>query len=214
MTGGKAYYNTNDLASSFKRAADDASSYYLLGYYLDANNNNKSGWRQLKVKVSKSDTEIRARQGFFLTNATVHRDVTREAEIGNALASPLEGTGIPITMKWVGVSGEGNKKSAEFVVQLAPGGITLGGAPDNRVNFEFAVTAYAENAKKGDVPKKFGQTFAASVTEAKMAKFRADGIRFGGSVPDVAPGHYEVRLVVRDNVSGKIGSVTAPLTVN
>jgi fibronectin type 3 domain-containing protein len=47
-----------------------------------------------------------------------------------------------------------------------------------------------------------------------MAKFRADGIRFGGSVPDVAPGHYEVRLVVRDNVSGKIGSVTAPLTVN
>jgi hypothetical protein len=37
MTGGKAYYNTNDLATSFKRAADDASSYYLLGYYLPRN---------------------------------------------------------------------------------------------------------------------------------------------------------------------------------
>ena len=35
MTGGKAFYNTNDLATSFKRAADDASSYYLLGYYLN-----------------------------------------------------------------------------------------------------------------------------------------------------------------------------------
>jgi VWFA-related protein len=38
MTGGKAFYNTNDLASSFKRAADDASSYYLAGYYLDTHN--------------------------------------------------------------------------------------------------------------------------------------------------------------------------------
>jgi VWFA-related protein len=213
MTGGKAFYNTNDLATSFKRAADDASSYYLVGYYLDTSNE-KAGWRTLKVKMDKGGTEVRARQGFFVTNATVHRELTRMTDLGNALTSPLEGTGIPITMKWVGVSGDGDKKKADFVVQLAPGGIALGNAPDNRVDFEFVVTAYAEKAKKGDVPKKFGQTFATSVTEQKMATLRANGIRFGGSLPDIAPGQYAVRLVVRDNVTGKIGSVTAPLTVN
>jgi hypothetical protein len=30
----------------------------------------------------------------------------------------------------------------------------------------------------------------------------------------LAPGQYTVRVVIRDNVTGKIGSVTAPLTVN
>jgi len=155
MTGGKAYYNTNDLAGSFKRAADDASSYYLVGYYLD-NSNNKAGWRTLKVKIDKTGIDVRHRQGFFVTNATVHREITRNTDLANALVSPLEGTGIPIAMKWLGVSGDGDKKKAEFMVQLAPGGVTLSAAPNNRVNFEYIVTAYAEKAKKDDVPKKFG----------------------------------------------------------
>jgi VWFA-related protein len=213
MTGGKAYYNTNDLATSFKRAADDASSYYLVGYYLDSNDD-KAGWRTLKVKLDKSGTEVRARQGFFVTNATVHRELTRMTDLGNALTSPLEGTGIPITMKFAGVSGDGDKKKADFMVQLAPGSIMIGNAPDNHVNFDWVVTAYAENAKKGDVPKKFGQTLATSVPEAKMAAVRSSGVRFAGQIQDMAPGQYAVRLVVRDNVTGKIGSVTAPLTVN
>ena len=54
MTGGKAFYNTNDLAGSFRRAADDGSSYYMLGYYLDTHNN-KAGWRKLQVKIDKKD---------------------------------------------------------------------------------------------------------------------------------------------------------------
>jgi hypothetical protein len=31
---------------------------------------------------------------------------------------------------------------------------------------------------------------------------------------ELVPGQYTVRMVIRDNVTGKIGSVTAPLTVN
>jgi VWFA-related protein len=213
MTGGKAYYNTNDLSGSFKRAADDASSYYLVGYYLD-NHNNKAGWRTLKVKIDKTGVDVRHRQGFFVTNATVHREITRNTDLSNALVSPLEGTGIPITMKWLGVTGDGDKKKAEFIVQLAPGSVTLSGAPDNRVNFEYIVTAFAEKAKKDDAPKKFGQLFASSLPENQMATLRASGVRFKGALLDVAPGAYAVRLVVRDNISGKIGSVTAPLTVN
>jgi VWFA-related protein len=52
MTGGNAFANTNDLAACFKRAADDASSYYLVTYYL-GQQNNRSGWRTLNVKVEK-----------------------------------------------------------------------------------------------------------------------------------------------------------------
>jgi VWFA-related protein len=211
MTGGKAFYNTNDLAGSFKRAADDASSYYLLGYYLD-NSDNKAGWRTLKVKIDKTGLDIRNRQGFFVTNATVHREITRNTDIANALASPLEGTGIPITMKWLGVSGDGEKKKAEFAVHLPPGGVTL--TADNRVNFEYVVTAYAEKAKKNDVPRKFGQMFASSLPDTQMATLRTSGVLFKGALLDVPPGEYAVRLVVRDNISGKVGSVTAPLTVN
>ena len=212
MTGGKAFYNTNDLTNSFKRAADDASSYYLVGYYLDTHNN-KAGWRQLKVKVDKKDTEVRARKGFFVTNATLHMELTRSSDLSYALTSPMEGTGIPLTVKWLGTSGEGTTKKASFLVQLASSSLTLDPAGQNRLNFDFAAAAYAFKSKDGKPATSVGKSFAPSLTEAQMAEVRAKGVGFNDAL-DLAPGQYNVRFVIRDNISGKIGSVTAPLTVN
>ena len=119
MTGGKAFYNTNDLATSFKRAADDASSYYLVGYYLDLKNNH-AGWRSLKVKVDKKDTEVRARKGFFVTNATLHMDLTRSTDLNFALTSPIEGTGVPSHGEVArAFRGPAATKKAGFLVQSA-----------------------------------------------------------------------------------------------
>jgi VWFA-related protein len=212
MTGGKAFYNTNDLATSFKRAADDASSYYLVGYYLDLKNNH-AGWRQLKVKVDRKDTEVRARKGFFLTNATLHMDTTRTTDLNFALTSPIEGTGVPVTVKWLGVSGDGATKKAGFLVHLPFTGLTFDPAGPNKLNFDFAVAAFPATGKESKPAGSMGKTFAPSLTDAQVADIREKGVAFNYAI-DLAPGQYAVRFVVRDNVSGKVGSVTAPLTVN
>jgi hypothetical protein len=124
ITGGKAFYNTNDLAGSFKLAADDASSYYMLGYYLDTKNN-KPGWRKLQVKVDKKDTEVRARNGFFVTKATMNPMLSRDRDMANALHSPIEGTGVPMTVQWVGLAPDGDKKKAVFSAHVPGGGLTF-----------------------------------------------------------------------------------------
>ena len=212
MTGGKAFYNTNDLASSFKRAADDASSYYLLGYYLDTHNN-RAGWRSLKVKVDKKDTEVRARKGFFVTNATLHMDLTRTSDLSYALTSPIEGTGVPIDVKWLGVKGDGATKKAGFLVHLPFNALSLDPAVQNRVNFDFVVAAYAFNSKDGKASTTLGKSFTPTLNDAQLAEVRTKGVGFNYAL-DLAPGQYSVRFVIRDNISGKVGSVTAPLTVN
>ncbi len=212
MTGGKAFYNTNDLATSFKRAADDASSYYLLGYYLDTHNNH-AGWRSLKVKVDKKDTEVRARKGFFVTNATLHMDLTRTTDLSYALTSPIEGTGVPIDVKWLGVSGDGATKKAGFLVHLPFNALSLDPAAQNRVNFDFVVAAYAFNSKDGKASTTLGKSFTPTLNDAQLAEIRNKGVGFNYAL-DLVPGQYSVRFVIRDNISGKVGSVTAPLTVN
>jgi hypothetical protein len=213
MTGGKAFYNTNDLASSFKRAADDASSYYLAGYYLDTKNNH-AGWRQLKVKVDKKDTEVRARKGFFVTNATIHAELTRNSDLSYALTSPIEGTGVPLTVKWLGNSGEGAKKTAQLLIKLPPNSVSIEGAEgQNHLNFDFAVAAFANNSKDGKPAMTGGKTITSPIPQAQMATLRTNGIGFKNSL-ELDPGQYNVRVVIRDNVTGKVGSVTAPLTVN
>lgn len=210
MTGGKAFYNTNDLASSFKRAADDASSYYLAGYYLDTHNNN-AGWRQLKVKVDKKNTEVRARKGFFVTNATIHLEMTRDSDMSYALTSPIEGTGVPISVKWAGVTGDGEKKKAIFMAQMPVNGLAFDSGEQNKLNFDFAAMAF--NNKDGKVAGQVAVNFAKPISEAQVAAVRATGVGFRNAL-ELGPGSYTVRFVVRDNVTGKVGSVTAPLTVN
>jgi VWFA-related protein len=212
MTGGKAFYNTNDLATCFKRAADDASSYYMVGYYLDIKNNH-AGWRNLKVKIDRKDTEVRARKGFLVTNATLHMDLARANDLNFALTSPIEGTGIPVTVKWLNVAGTGTTKQAGFLVQLPFTGLAFDPSGTNKVNFDFAAAAYPVNSKDGKPATTMGKSFAPSLTEAQVADVRMKGVSFNYAL-DLPPGQYAVRFVVRDNVSGKVGSVTAPLTVN
>jgi VWFA-related protein len=209
MTGGKAFYNTNDLAGSFQRAADDAASYYMLGYYLDTHNN-KPGWRTLKVKVGKKDVEIRARTGFFVTNSTMNPLLSRNLDIANALHSPIEGTGVPVTVQWLSVAAVGDKKKAVFLAHMPAGSLSFDPAGRDQLNFDFSALAYDKDGKEAG---QASLSFTKPVPEAQLASVRANGVDFRNTL-QLTPGKYTVRFVVRDNVTGKVGSVTAPLTVN
>jgi VWFA-related protein len=76
MTGGRAFYNRNDLDKCFEDAAQDSVSYYLLGYYLDRTGA-KTGWRELNVKVAAPHADVRARKGFFLTDSSADPEIIR-----------------------------------------------------------------------------------------------------------------------------------------
>lgn len=210
MTGGKAFYNTNDLAGSFKRAADDGASYYMLGYYLDTHNT-KPGWRKLQVKLAQKekDVEIRSRTGFFVTNATMNPGLTRDIDMSNALRSPIEGTGVPMTVEWITVASDGDRKKAEFLAHMPAGSLSFDPAGRDQLNFEFAAMAYDKNGKEAG---KALQRFTRPVPPDQLATVRANGVGFRNAI-ELGPGTYTVRFVVRDNVTGKVGSVTAPLTV-
>jgi hypothetical protein len=210
MTGGRAFYNSNDVAGGFQRAADDSTQYYLLGYYLDTKNT-KAGWRQLKVKSSKSGTEVRSRAGFFVTNATTNLAATRQVDVEAALASPFDSTGIPITVKWTGKSAEGEKKKVDFNVHLAGGSVLIDEAHSNRFDLEFDAVAF--KSADGNPAGTFGKVMQGSILAASLDSVIATGVGFHNSI-DLSPGQYTVRFVVRDNLTGKLGSVTAPLTVN
>lgn len=220
MTGGRAFYNTNDLAGSFRRAADDASSYYMLAYYLDTHND-KPGWRKLQVKLDqKKNVEIRARSGFFVTNATMNPLLSRNSDMTNALHSPIEGTGVPVTVQWLGITANAasgdkaadnaDKKKATFLAHMPAGSLSFDPAGRDQLNFEFAALAYDKSGKEAGHAE---LTFTRPVPADQLASVRANGLDFRNAL-QLAPGQYTVRFVVRDNVTGKVGSVTAPLKVN
>jgi VWFA-related protein len=207
MTGGRAYYGSNDLAGALKHAADDSSSYYLLSYYLDTHHN-KPGWRKLQVVVSRNDVQVSARAGFLVTNASVNPEITHKADVEFAMNSPFDSTGIEVTEQWLEPSGHGGKKKIGFVLQM-PANDLIDEADRNRFDMEIVARA----TKKGAIANTVGQTVRGVLPPDALAKIKAEGIIYRNSI-DLAPGDYQVRFIVRDNLNGRIGSLIVPLTVN
>jgi hypothetical protein len=62
-TGGKAYYNTNDLAAALKHAVDDGANYYTIGYSL-ADRKMDGSYRQIEVKLLHGKEKLAYRHGY------------------------------------------------------------------------------------------------------------------------------------------------------
>jgi VWFA-related protein len=214
MTGGRAFYNSNDLIEGFRRAVDDSASYYLLGYYLDTKND-KPGWRKLKVKVEDKDAAVRARSGFLVTNTTMNPRVTKDSDLSFALNSPFEASGIPIWMQWRPDPEQAASKTEEKRVTFDlhfPGDIIGTQGDQNAIELDV-FTVVAISGGKGAIHDPIERTVKTALTPEMLAKVRVQGMKYSG-VLSLPAGGYEVRFVVRDNVSGKVGSISAPLTMN
>ena len=211
MTGGRAYYNSNDLAKGFRDAVNDSAEYYMLGYYLDRSKT-KSGWRKLGVKVKRDHVEVRARSGFFVTNATVDPENSRNSDLLSALQSPLDFTSLALVARWdkIEPGKEPGKKHVNYEMRVARDSALIDEADNNHIAIDFVALAKTPEGKQVDSPR--GQKVDAHLTPEKLLAIRQNGVGFRGSL-DLAPGEYTVRFVVRDNLSGRAGSVAAPLKV-
>jgi hypothetical protein len=210
-TGGRAYYNSNDLVKGFRDAVRDSSEYYMLGYYLDRSNP-KPGWRKLAVKVKRDHVEVRSRSGFLVTNATVNPETSRDSDLSSALQSPLDYTALPLVVRWdaVEASKETGKKRVRYIVDLAADSALIDPADNNHVQLDFVALAKTPEGKQVDHP--VGQKVDLHPAAERLATIREKGIAYRGAL-DLAPGEYTVRFVVRDDLSGRVGSVAAPLKV-
>ena len=211
MTGGRAYYNSNDLVKGFRDAVRDSAEYYMLGYYLDRSNT-KSGWRKLAVKVKRDHVEVRARSGFFVTNATIDPDTSRNIDIASALQSPLDYTSLALVARWDNIEPGKvpGKKHVNYEMHLAADPALINDADNNHVALEFLALAITPEGNQVDRP--VGQKVENHLTSEKLSAIRQNGLAYRGAL-DLAPGEYTVRFVVRDDLSGRVGSVAAPLKV-
>ena len=210
MTGGKAYVNTNDLTHAFHDAVDDSASYYMLGFYL-APDDRKPGWRKLQVKVQHADAHVRARSGFYVMPEDKDKNKTKLSDIALAMSSPLDFTSLPLLVRWTETTPNGDKKRAAFELVLpADAALAIVDESDqNHMSLDFDAAA---REPTGKIVASHGRTFEAHLKPESLTQIRSTGITYKGAL-DLLPGEYTVRFVVRDNLSGRMGSVAAPLRV-
>lgn len=205
MTGGRAYVNNNDTKGAIRDASRDGANYYLLSYPMDKSDK-KPGYRKISVKVG--DYRVRARKGYYATQIAIDRQLSAKNDIDAALTSPFDYTGLPMRLV-VEQAPAGGKRKLTFTALMPPKVASIDIADSNHLNVEFAYSI--KNAAGADSGHK-GVTYNLKLQPAQVDALNSSGVSYGDSV-EVAPGTYSVRIVARDNFTGKIGSVLKTVEV-
>jgi VWFA-related protein len=99
QTGGRAFFNRNDLSDSVREAIDDGQVTYTLGFY-SARERPDGNYHSLKVKVERHGTEVRHRAGFFDVETKPAVDAPRdENKIGLVAAVGRSGENFQVAVQ-------------------------------------------------------------------------------------------------------------------
>jgi len=204
-TGGRAFYDTNDIQGAIRRAVDDSRLTYELGYY-PSHDKWDGHFQEVKVKVNRHGATARYRNGYFALPERLETGKDRDAGMAAAIASPLEQTGLRMV---VGVARN----------MPAPGRLTL------RLTIDTAEIQFVEQdgRRKGllDIayvqlsgPKKSVEIardrLKLNLLPETYATVQAKGLVVEKEL-DMTASRYRLRVVARAVSTGVTGSVEIPM---
>jgi VWFA-related protein len=206
-TGGRAYYNNNDIKKAIAEAVDDSRVVYTLGFYpTDEEFNGKFHKLDIKV-VDQSGLNLHYRKGYTDAPQLPIDTKTAMTELRDAVWSPLDSTAVGVIL--AAKSDPTNPTVLNVAVEVDAKNISLEPQGDRwagRLDILFV--------QKNDKGQQFGgqdETVTLNLTRENYDKITKNGFIFRKSIPMSAEAKM-VRVIVRDAPSGAMGSVTVPFS--
>jgi VWFA-related protein len=203
MTGGVSVVNTNNFAEGLEKVLKRSRGYYRLAYRPSEKFDNK--FHKVDVKVRRSGVQVYSGEGYVARYDHATKSVTKEDEIVNAAISPLARRDLDVTAELQYLFS--NTKPAELTVNTFVNARKLN---FKKVGDRYQASLDVVGFVLDQVGKSRGgisQTINADLTEENYQRALATGLSYTANT-QLPPGYYQVRLVVREPDSGKIGTVS------
>lgn len=224
-TGGDHCSLRKDPDLCFQKAVDYSSRYYMLSYYAQPAETVR--WRKIHVKVRGANLQVRARSGYFSGGADDDPERRRESDIAQAFATPVEYRGLPISVRWTASGEEPLIKTAgnaapsgepqlqrrhmqSFLLEINPAALTVDAADNNHIKLDVVAVALDLNGK---ILADLTQQLDLHPSAQELERLRRRKLAYSNAVW-VSPHTSKVRFMVRDDLNGRIGSVSAPIEPN
>jgi len=206
-TGGRAFYNTNDIQGAIRQVIDDSQLTYLLSYY-PTNTVWNGQFHKIKVKVDRPGLHLQYRDGYAAVAEPPAASPSGEKRLESAVFSPLDATGVAFAVKTVPEKSASSSRQLTVQYWINPRDITL--VPNGNKWSGRVTVVLEEFGPRGEALKGLSRNFDFDLDPAREKQFLEAGLRFTQML-DVAPGAERVRVVVCDDPTENLGSVNIPL---
>ena len=200
VTGGRAFRNTNELTVGARAAAADLRASYSVGFYVPENSDNR--WRAFDVRVSRPGVRVLHRKG-YMALAPVKEPVNwTQAEWQAAMQNPLGSTAIRLDARADVVP-----NGLSVLIQMAADDLyytRANGSPVTDLEIAFG----ERNAKEWTRVRRDGAVI--TIKENPQQAVKPSIVRFSKTWT-IEPDTTQVRLIVRDRMTGRFGVLDMPL---
>ncbi len=207
-TGGVSVVNTNNFREGLDKILA-RSSYYILAYAPSEAFDNK--YHKLDIKVTRPGLKIYSREGYFATPDAARGPQTREEAIVKAAMSPLARREIDIAGRLQYRFLPENIAEVDINLLINANNLDLKQGADGKYHSTFDVVGFVMNSM-GKSAGGFSQTVTANLTAEDYKRALAAGLSYTANT-QLPPGNYQLRAVVRELESGRLGSMSQYLEV-
>ncbi|HTM47648.1 MAG TPA: VWA domain-containing protein [Bryobacteraceae bacterium] len=203
-TGGKAFLDDNELSLGVVQAQKDLRSYYILGYY-STNGTDTGRFRRFTVKLAgHPQAKVEYRPGYYGPKEFKHFNAAdKERQLTDALSmgDPFTDLRLALEVDYFRVARD--RYFVPVSVKVPGSSITLSKKGSSEIaELDFAGQILDSNRKlAGSI--RDGIRVKLSEEDAARLNQRSFHYDCGFTLP---PGKYRVKMVVRENLTGKIGT--------
>ena len=203
-TGGVSVVNSNNFRDGLDKVLKRSRAYYRLAYKPSEKFDNK--FHKLEIKVKRDGIRVYGAEGYFARDSKASGERTKEEEIINAARSPLAKRELELAAELQYRFTPTNQAQLDINAFINARNLKFNRLPDGKYQTSFDVVGFVFD-QLGRSRGGISQTVNADLSAENYRRALATGITYTANT-ELPPGYYQVRLVVREVETGKIGTVS------
>ena len=208
LTGGRAYFNNNDIPGEIHDVVQTGSSYYVLAY-RPQNQNWDGNFRKITVRPGLAGLKVQCRPGYYAV-----KEPFGSTNIDHSFSVAMQpgvppSTALVIQARVLPPDAAGQATQVDFLLDVHD--LSFLHASDGRQKPDLMFVAAAWS-KEGKAQGSVSGTYQQVLDPAAVKNLARTGLRLQERLA-LNPGSYDLRLGVVDRLSGKIGTIDVPLTI-
>jgi VWFA-related protein len=208
-TGGISVVNSNNFREALDRVAG-RSSYYILAYKPGESFDGK--FHKLQIKVDRPGAKVYSRTGYVATaDEPPAAPATKEQAVVRAAMSPLAKRDVDVSGALQYRLMPSNVASIDVDLRIDASKLDLKQGADGKYHTSLDVVSFLVD-RTGKTQGGFSETVNASLSPEEYKRALDAGIGYTGHV-DLPPGIYQLRAVVREEGTGRLGSLSKYIEV-